>query len=99
MVDARFFRLRSIRGLIVVSYLAILFAVMLSHVHDGDAVAGYDEHCLACGVIHHAPATINTAPASVVLLHPTGRLASVLPAAIPADFVFIVRGRSPPVFS
>jgi|GEM_PF-2932465 hypothetical protein len=44
---------KSLCLIFLVSYLFIIGSTALHHAHDGDAAAGYDEHCFSCQWNHH----------------------------------------------
>lgn len=51
----RISKTKSLCLIFLVGYLFIIGGTALHHAHDGDAIAGYDEHCFSCQWNHHTP--------------------------------------------
>lgn len=84
-------------------FLALLFYVLVVvgtgvlHAHDGDAVAGYDRHCLSCHWSHHSPTDLNgVRPVSHTLI-PAGILPVCDSRPSKHDTFSKLHGRSPPI--
>lgn len=87
---------RPLRSFFVLCYLLVAVGAMLWHVHDGDAFAGYDEHCISCHWTFHTPLSLAQAYQATHALMPTDRYD--LAFATPASRIPYTRhpGRSPP---
>lgn len=77
-------------------YLLIVIGAGVFHAHDGDAVAGYDSHCLSCQWSHHAPTEIGGGRPTLCALLPAGILPVCEPSPSKYDLFSKLHGRSPP---